>query len=324
MMLTPKELTNFIKTEDPRLWKVCYPRIYDEPQCGGRFYSPKLVALQMYNAAAKYADGAIGSSEDVEFVACSHLAQYRVPIFWLPPDIMTAIKRTTPPQAVEWYDMRMPFDACVFMIPKGTFTHPTNGDVAFIVYSRFKAGTRRDSPLIPGFEYGSVNGGMTFLALTMGPSGTGSGGYFLHWTLPLDVFGPTIKIPDLDTYVDLFKEHRHYSGVAFASPYMSLEDNQLMAQVGHYVFGAMLLMQARPEMLTRERLMKKVVKKGVAREFWSPNVLGKSYKVKGEPLGGTHASPRLHWVRGHYKDQVFGTKRNQKKLLWIEPYVRGD
>jgi len=38
---------------------------------------------------------------------------------------------------------------------------------------------------------------------------------------------------------------------------------------------------------------------------------------------GTHASPRLHWRRGHVRRQPYGTGRGQRKLIWIEPVLVG-
>lgn len=40
---------------------------------------------------------------------------------------------------------------------------------------------------------------------------------------------------------------------------------------------------------------------------------------------GTHASPEPHWRRGHWRMQVFGKGREQRKRLFIRPiFVRGD
>ena len=72
------------------------------------------------------------------------------------------------------------------------------------------------------------------------------------------------------------------------------------------------------------------------REFWSPNVIGAKYKFKrevptivdgkfvtGQRATGTHASPRLHWRRGHYRNQAFGHQRKERKTIWIEPCLIG-
>jgi hypothetical protein len=85
---------------------------------------------------------------------------------------------------------------------------------------------------------------------------------------------------------------------------------------------------ARPDVVTPAALTNRVpAKKGrEAREFWSPHVIGEHYKIRREPApyqGGTHASPRFHWVEGSWKQQHYGPGRELRKTIWIEPYERG-
>jgi hypothetical protein len=304
------------------LWHICYPRSFNEPGCG-QYYSPKEPARQLMGITIKIQQALIGDSEKYEFIAASQLARFNTPTFWLSKDIATAIEKTVPPGDIEWYSMPFPFEAAVFMMPKGSLVHPTEGDIGFIAYVRLRAGEERPSKLIPGRTFGSTNGGMTFLALTM------TGHHLLHWNLPLDAFGPTISIPDIDNLVHYYAEgdQPHQSGVYFKDqPTMTTEDNNLIAKVAHFVFGSILLMEAEPNLVTPARMLKRVAKNGKPREFWSPNIIGEHYKIRHEGVasqGGTHSSPRLHWVRGSYKQQPHGVGRSLRKLLWIKPHLRG-
>lgn len=307
--------------ENPTLWRLCYPRIYEEPK-SGQYYSPKEPARQLFGITAKLEMGMIGESEKYEFMVASHLVKYGVPMFWLGADMALAIRKTTPPGDIHWYDMPMPFPACVFMMPKGSIVHPTEGDLAFIAYGRFRRGESHVSRLIPGMPYGSEQGGMTFMAITV------KGLHLFHWNLPLDAYGPSLTIPDVEAIAANFKpEEEHGTGFSFINqPHMTPEDNMLMVEVVHYVFGAILLMNDRPDLVTTGQLRKKVEKKGKpTREFWSPNVLGEHYKIRREHVdqGGAHASPRFHWVRGFHKQQAYGPGHELRKRQWIEPYTRG-
>jgi hypothetical protein len=60
------------------------------------------------------------------------------------------------------------------------------------------------------------------------------------------------------------------------------------------------------------------------RQLWSPNLIGWRYRPAqpGEPTGA-HASPRLHWRRGHVRNQPHGPGRIQRRLIWIEPQLIG-
>lgn len=42
------------------------------------------------------------------------------------------------------------------------------------------------------------------------------------------------------------------------------------------------------------------------------------------PLGGTHASPIGHKVKGHYKMQAYDKRWKKHRLIWIDPYDKGD
>ena len=40
--------------------------------------------------------------------------------------------------------------------------------------------------------------------------------------------------------------------------------------------------------------------------------------------GGTHASPRQHWVTGHWHSYRVGPNKAYSALKWVKPYLRGD
>jgi len=64
------------------------------------------------------------------------------------------------------------------------------------------------------------------------------------------------------------------------------------------------------------------VKHGKKRDaLWSPNWIGRTYRVKHDYLGGTHASPRMHWRCGHWRNQAVGKGRSDHRLIWIEPML---
>jgi len=82
-----------------------------------------------------------------------------------------------------------------------------------------------------------------------------------------------------------------------------------------------MVMSARPELVERGGLARPA-KKGKP-ELWSPNFLGKSYRIRHDAAAsGAHASPRLHWRRGHWRHQAVGPREAPgHKLLWIEPVL---
>ena len=72
----------------------------------------------------------------------------------------------------------------------------------------------------------------------------------------------------------------------------------------------------RPQRLKRGRVKQ--------HELWAPNLIGWHYQpAPAADAGGTHASPRLHWRRGHIRSQRHGPGSSHRKLIWIEPQLIG-
>lgn len=305
----------------PEVWRRCYTRVYNEPK--GNYYSPKEPAHQMMGVAVKMMLGARGGSDTYEFHACSQLARFGLPMYWLTADMLEALMRTTPPQDIPWYTMAMPFEAGVLMLPKGTLVHPDEGDFGFVGWARFKTGEEHESKLLPGYTYGSINGGMMFIGVTM------KGLHFFHWNLPLSAYGPSIRLPDIDDLVMLYAEesrNHHVTDFVYSKqPYMTDTDNHMMSKIAHLVFSALLIMDARPELVTPGRLLKRVERRDQHKEFWSPNILGESYRLQreGRAAEGSHGSPRFHWVRGFWREQAYGPQHSLRKRMWVEPFTRG-
>lgn len=307
-----------IRTKAPALWRACYPRIYDVPRCG-IYHSPQSVAKQMALIAIKMANGIVGESEIYEFSLASHLAKYNVPMYWLSQNVTEALMHTTPPGTIEWYEMPLPFQAAAFHLPKGSLVHETDGDVLFFCYARLKAGEQHLAQLIPGKPYGSVNGSLLIGAQV-------EKGYFLHWNIPLTAYGPKTTMKEFHQFMTQFSMNEH--GTATPVGGMKQPDHDVGAKVAHLMFSTLMFMMARPQHVTEGRLIKHLPPKrgNEAKTFWSPHVIGEHYKIRREPApyqGGTHASPRGHWVPGHWTSQAYGPKFSLRKPLLIDPYWRG-
>jgi len=102
-------------------------------------------------------------------------------------------------------------------------------------------------------------------------------------------------------------------------------DKAMTDRVSALMLKLLVVLNTRPNLVERghcvrpQRLKRGRVKH---RELWSPNLIGWRYQVK---RSGTqiHASPRLHWRRGHLRNQPFGPGRRQRRLVWIEPVLVG-
>jgi hypothetical protein len=98
------------------------------------------------------------------------------------------------------------------------------------------------------------------------------------------------------------------------SPSASAKTHQPPAPLGldvlHFIFSTLILTTARPGLVTNASIASRApAKKGrEAKEFWNPAIIGANYKIRREakpPQGGTHASPRFHWVQGFLREQPY-------------------
>jgi hypothetical protein len=88
----------------------------------------------------------------------------------------------------------------------------------------------------------------------------------------------------------------------------------------------LVVLNTRPNLVERGQCVRpRRIKRGRVkqRELWSPNLIGWRYRVASASPAGTHASPRLHWRRGHIRNQPFGMGRTLRRLVWIEPMLIG-
>jgi hypothetical protein len=301
----------------PELWSKCYPKIYEGID-GGEYYSAKLVGYLMLAAAIKIEQSEVHMyqhfNETVEAIWASRLAAYRVPIFWLGREVIEALKLTTLPVTLDLTTMKLPFEAAVFMLPKGSLTYEGEAtDVVCASYAR--AAIREEIPSINPAAVETITGRGDFSVFAGMLNGL-----LLNWShpweQPLDIAQLDVAIQDtLDKppqtpfQIDITTDGKHF-----------------MAHVAHLVFNTLQLMLARPELVSMGSLVKQVHhKKSSIKTFWTPNMIGKDYRLRREsqPLGGSHASPRGHWVRGFWRDQACGPNYSQHKETWIEPFWRG-
>lgn len=91
-------------------------------------------------------------------------------------------------------------------------------------------------------------------------------------------------------------------------------DDEFVRLCRSLVFGVLMVMNARPQLVSYGKCERKQAKRG-GREFWSPNVIGRGYKAQREHQGGARSSPREGWRRGHYTHQPTGNIKNNPDFI---------
>lgn len=322
-----KVIEEILDASFPELMKAFYPRVYEQT---GRYHSPRACAAMMANVVAemlRYGFQRAATAYRLLMPGLAYLRERRMPMFFLAPDLLEAVLRTDFDNDINWTKLELPYETGILMLPRGALVHPEDGEVAMLVWSRVAVGEhpgpwpgvpmqilRNDSFVILGACMDKMIWYDSILTANVRPV---MRLHNLFYREPGQPLPSTEKSSPLDS--DLTEK-----------------DSEFVEKMGVIVFGTILAMNARPQLVEHGKLIKRVGKGEKAREFWSPNVIGARYKfkrevprivdgqfVKTKREHGTHASPRLHWRRGHYREQPYGPKLAYHKTIWIEPCLIG-
>lgn len=164
----------------PELWKLCYPRVFEEV---GHFYSPKIPAAATFAALSAAMSSNIESmavQSRMEVMTASKLVHLGMPMFFIAPALLAAIQQTVPPHELEWPYMKLPFEAAIFMLPKDGCAHRENGPCPYIAYSRWRVGETH--LLLPGLKRTITSGLDTFAIIASSYAANGSPTYVQGFT----------------------------------------------------------------------------------------------------------------------------------------------
>ena len=142
---TPKtypELRAFIEKERPDWLQALVPRRINAPS---EYWPQKVLALATIQAALSnqvMQDAGLKPDATFVMVECQtgHLLQFDVPTFYVSKELLAASARTDLLDNTFLDAVTFPFPASVFMFPKGTIRHPSEGECPYIVVSRVAKG----------------------------------------------------------------------------------------------------------------------------------------------------------------------------------------
>jgi hypothetical protein len=307
------QLVAGLEERERELWLICYPRLYRE---AGRYGSPKAPAAGYATAVAWVRDGyreAPATARNIYLAACL-ARRFDFPMLFVAPELLAAISQTDAPASTDWREIKLPYPAGALMLPQGALRHPTDGAVDFIGWARIEAG----SPLRFGDGYQAI-------ALDHDA--------FIVWT----GLRQAMSYPLLDTALNASTHPTIGGGQALTGVHtkptregvfelpLAAGEEEFLAQLRRIAFNTLLALEARPNLQSSPGRRVGTHTKGVKREIWEPTIIGRGYRIARErhAATGTHASPRVHWRRGHYRRQAFGPSRTERKMIWIEPTLVG-
>lgn len=311
-LFTEDQLIQSVQASYPEIYARSCPRRYDD---SGKFYSPRYLSILAANSYL-YSKAGFRSSFDAmadspiyqktetnesalsTYCTLSKLCQCGVPTYFVTPALLGAIDKTDLPK-LRLCDIKWPLDGLLFMFPRNLVKAP-HGYLRFIAVAR-----RQAHEAIPPIwnETGST---CTKDGLTMSFADASEEGIAYTWSHPINEDPLDISATD-PTVTNLASEEK-----AFLDKWTCC------------ALQLILIMTARPELVTQGSLVKKARvasgSKKAKSELWAPNMLGQTYRTLTEGTG-THTSPRLHWRRGHFRLYEKGEHWKVTRTIWLEPVL---
>lgn len=292
------------------------------------FHNPKYYPVSLYSNAMMTVLSPEDKTATVGYTVQRKLLDYGVPTYFVKEDLLNDLVLTEPPKDLQLNDqLKWPMPAMTLMIPKAFAKRYFGAEVLNITIVRFEPDEELPSRfvtetgpaekiLVPGpyprFAFHSEVLDRTGLLSAYGQSqpmkGQTIGELLADEVLYYGHFIDSLSKPEPD----------------FFDPE---KDGEITSKLISVALKVLMVMAARPNLITEgvcQRVAK--MKKGVEREaLWQPNYIGATYvsRVKAAHQGGTHESPRIHWRRGHMRNQAYGPGRVDHKIMWIEPALIG-
>lgn len=310
-----------VKDAEPDFLKLAMPKRWAAPgnyPNFGKFFVPSAYQNAWLTTLGAMDNQTVTSGYSV----FAKLVPYQVPVYYVAESLCEALSMTAPAEGMMLSDVKFPMPALVFMIPTA-FSHKFFGrQVNYIAAATFRAGEELPSPgtiLAGKMQSVGVAGEQMILYYEAVEPDTGLISNYNSNT-------PTNRLVS-----DVYHDDIRYNGelVSDEQTFDPKADGEFSNRVFSFVIKLLSVMAVRPTYTeTGECLRAAKMKHGRERDaLWAPNYVGRAYKTqradKGAGAGGTHASPRLHWRRGHMRKQLYGEKRALSKIIWLEPCLVG-
>ena len=284
--------------------KYIVPHGYTNPRNFGVLHAD-------YDIAAKQ-NMPLESTHRVIVLLGRELQRLQYPAYFVSPGLLEVALRTQPPKDIALAHLKWPLPAIQFMLPRTMFKADLGVNVNWGIIGRVHCRETHDKPqIMTVIETEESNGNLfwyhSHTPLQNVEPGQEGQNYRIGDIVDDDVMTEVCEKTILNGHFDRDRDH----GINRA--------------VMNVLYNLLLIMNACPALFEPGECVRKASgKPGKQHELWSPNFFGRAYKAKLEgkaapSQGGTHASPRAHWRRGHFRNQRHGTGMAEIRILWIEP-----
>jgi hypothetical protein len=307
-------------------WPLFYPRIYNNVGA----YNPKTLSVGLYTSAL-CADVDRNVSRDyatVHYPTASMLINHAVPQYFVGKDLATCLLKTTPPDDLAFEDISWPFEAVAFHLPHGVLNHASEGTVDVVIVSLIKPGVYC-VPCNPRYREIEIlpESYTTFVVSTFMRESEEFVSY--RASIPIHKFktvGDSLAFLTVENFTATSYKDDNVIIAAFkedgALKPATIDDAEFNVELFKLGINLLLTLDYQPDLIENEVKTKTLKREPTdfrPKEVWNPRFIGRNYRIEREYKGGTHASPRAHWRKGHWRNVRCGPMDIDKKA---RPTVR--
>lgn len=235
----------------------------------------------------------------------------RVPVYYVAEDFIRAVAATELPHDFTLADLHWPLPAMVIGFPIRFMCEYLGRETCYVCAAEFEAGDHR-CPFLPATPVITTSRAKVAFFWYACPEGKLESFVSSYWK---------------EDRVDEIVEKYTYTDYTGAEAPRVQADKECCDRLSALMFKLLVVLNTRPDLVEPGACVRAATtRKGKTRsELWSANIIGARYRVLRQKTlpTGTHASPRLHWRRGHLRNQPHGPGRTLRKLVWIEPMLIG-
>lgn len=337
-------LDQFLKDlpeRQPLTYKAIYPKRIIPPN---GYLNPKYFAVTMWSEMRVWWESEMRMLPHITgFANCLLQMEYGVPTYFVRSEFAQAVAQTEPPDDFKFSEIKWPLPAMLFVLP-------TDFALKYFGYMcPFLSITRIDEGVYPAALKNLPPCEMPVMAMEPVQNQVARFNVvypvYSSKEVPVDYTGSyplTMNVNEMETapWEDATYMEEQKLATAFERYEIRKEVADLPAEgeqeklfnqkVQSFAVKLMLALTARPQVVKLGGIQRPAKKKKgrILDELWHPNLIGWEYRAQrvgstGEH--GTHASPRMHWRRGHMRNQPYGpkpwTETSPKRLTWIEPIL---
>lgn len=280
----------------------------------GGYHSPRCIAAGLdaiLRTNELKTDGERVPTEVTAQAICYEVINHRAPVYFVANDFVRAVAATELPPDFSLNDLHWPMPAMVVGFPVRFMREYLGTETCYVYAADFDQGDH-SCPYLPA------------AAVIVMPKAKVAFWWYACVNGRLESF---VSAYWRDDRVDQIVQRYTYTDYTGADALKAKADKERCDLLSSLMLKLLVVLNTRPNLVEPATRLRAVgIRKGKSRtELWSPNVIGRQYQMLRDrtALTGTHSSPRLHWRRGHLRNQPHGQGRLLRKLIWLEPILVG-